>query len=74
MQRRRLRDQIYRLKMANYAAITILLMAAGWYFYETANLQFSPSVGPLILVAAGALIYLVVRGLLFRAKRRLKQL
>lgn len=74
LERRRLRDRIYRLKMANYAAISLLLVAAGWYFYETANLNLSPSIGPMILVGIGAVMYVVLRGLLFQSKRQLKQL
>jgi len=74
MERRRLRDRIYRLKMANYAAITVLLTAAGWYFYETAKMNASPSFGPLILTGIGAVFYVILRGLLFQSKRQLKQL
>lgn len=73
-ERRRLRDRIYRLKMSSYAAITLLLVAAGWYFYETADLDLAPSAGPLVLVAVGAVAYVVIRGLLFRARRALKSL
>ncbi len=73
-QRRRIRDRIYRLKMTSYAAITLLLAAAGWYFYETADLELTPSTGPLVLVAVGAVAYVIVRGLLFAAKRELKRL
>lgn len=74
VERRRLRDRIYRLKMSSYAAITLLLAAAGWYFYETADLDLTPSPGPLLLVAVGAVAYVIVRALLFKAKRELKQL
>jgi len=74
LQRRRLRDRIYRLKMSNYAAITVLLAAAGWYFYRSANLDFTPTTGPMVLVAIGAVFYVIVRGLLFQAKRQLKRL
>jgi hypothetical protein len=73
-QRRALRDRIYRLKMATYAAITLLLAAAGWYFYETSDLDLAPSAGPLILVSIGAVLYVICRGLLFQAKRQLKRL
>lgn len=74
LQRRKLRDRIYRLKMSSYAAITLLLAAAGWYFYESADLDLTPSVGPLVLVSVGAVAYLVVRALLFKAKRDMKAL
>ncbi len=72
--RRRLRDRIYRLKMFSYAAITLLLAAAGWYFYEASDMDITPSAGPVALVAVGAVAYVVVRGLLFRARRELKNL
>ena len=72
LSRRRLRDRIYRLKMASYAAISVLLAAAGWYFYEASDLDLTPSTGPLILVAVGAVAYVLVRALLFSAKRALR--
>lgn len=74
LERRRLRDRIYRLKMANYAAITVLLVAAGWYFYETADMDLAPSIGPMLLVGFGAVMYVILRGLLFQSKRQLKHL
>ena len=74
LERRKLRDRIYRLKMSSYGAITVLLAAAGWYFYETADMDITPSTGPIILVAVGSVAYVVVRGLLFKAKRELKAL
>ncbi len=72
LSRRRLRDRIYRLKMASYAAISVLLAAAGWYFYEASDLDLTPSTGPLLLVAIGSVAYVVVRAFLFSAKRALK--
>jgi len=74
MERRRLRDRIYRLKMSSYGAITLLLVAAGWYFYQNADLELRPTAGPLLLVAVGAVAYVIVRGLLFKAKREMKRL
>ncbi len=72
--RRRLRDRIYRLKMASYGAITLLLVAAGWYFYQTADLDLRPTAGPLVVVAVGAVAYVISRALLFKAKREYKRL
>ena len=72
LSRRRLRDRIYRLKMASYAAISVLLAAAGWYFYEASDLDLTPSTGHLVLVALGSVAYVIVRALLFAAKRALK--
>ncbi len=71
--RRRLRDRIYRLKMGSYAAISLLLAGAGWYFYQASQLELRPTVGPLCLVAVGAVAYVVVRALLFKSKRELKK-
>ncbi|MEM1412287.1 MAG: hypothetical protein AAGH19_08000 [Pseudomonadota bacterium] len=71
--RRRLRDRIYRLKMASYTAITLLLSAAGWYFYEASDLDLEPSAGPLLLVAVGSVAYVITRALLFKARRDLKR-
>jgi hypothetical protein len=72
--RRRLRDRIYRLRMASYGAITLLLVAAGWYFYQNADLEMTPSAGPIALVAVGSVAYLVTRALLFTARRAYKRL
>lgn len=71
--RRSLRDRVYRLKMASYGAITLLLVAAGWYFYESSDLDLTPSPGPLVLVAIGAVAYVITRGMLFKARRDLKR-
>jgi hypothetical protein len=73
-ERRSLRDRIYRLKMSSYAAITLLLAGAGWYFYETADLELTPSLGPIVLVALGSIAYVAVRILLFTNKRSLRNL
>lgn len=72
--RRRLRDKVYRLKMSSYLAITLLLAAAGWYFYEASDVNMTPSAGPILLVAVGSVAYVITRALLFKAKRDLKRL
>jgi polyferredoxin len=74
MQRRRLRDRVYHLKMASYAIMTLILAAFGWYWWESSSFQNRPSVGPMSLLAIGALAYLVNRFLLFRARRQMRQL
>lgn len=74
MQRRRLRDRIYRLKMGSYAAISLLLIACGWYWWESGDFSSAPTTVPIVLVAVGALSYLVIRGQLFVSKRRLRKL
>jgi hypothetical protein len=73
-ERRRLRDRIYRLRMFSYAAITMLLVACGWYWWGSRDFGTAPGPGPLILVAVGTLAYLVLRWLLFSARREMKKL
>jgi uncharacterized membrane protein YvbJ len=73
-ERRRLRDRIYRLRMTSYAAITALVAACGWYWWESRDFSGPPSIGPVTLMAAGTLGYVVVRGLLFNARRAMKKL
>jgi len=71
--RRIIRDQIYRLKMASYGALTLLLLAFAWYMADTAGLQQRASVGPYIMFTVGAAIYLVIRALLFKSAAALKK-
>jgi uncharacterized membrane protein YvbJ len=73
-ERRRLRDRIYRLRMASYTAIAVLLVAVGWYWWESRDFSSPPGMGPAILVAVGTVAYLVVRGLLFTTRREMKKL
>lgn len=72
--RRTIRDQIYRLKMTSYGALSLLLIAFAWYMTDTAGFQQQASVGPYILFTVGAAIYLVIRALLFKAANALKKL
>ena len=72
--RRKIRDRIYRLKMASYAALALLLAAFTWYMKDTAGFQHRASVGPYVLFAVGAAIYLVIRVLLFRFESVLKKI
>ncbi len=73
-QRRKLRDRIYHLKMTSYFAISLLLAACGWYWWESSDFSRPPSAVPIILVALGTVGYLVTRVLLFRAKKALRKL
>lgn len=73
-QRRRLRDRIYHLKMASYAAITVLLIAAAWYWWESSDFSRMPSMVPTALVATGTVAYIVIRALMFTARRELRSL
>ena len=72
--RRKLRDRIYHLKMTSYAALTLLIVAFGWYLQATQGLQYRSSTGPYILFAAGAVCYLVIRVYLYKYKMALKKL
>ena len=71
--RRKIKDQIYRLKMASYGALTLLLIAFAWYMTDSAGLQQRASAGPYILFTVGAVIYLLIRALLFKASSALKK-
>ena len=72
--RRKLRDRIYRLKMASYVALTLLIAAFGWYLAESAGLQYRPSAGPYALFTVGAACYLVIRIYLYKNKTALRKL
>ena len=73
-QRRKLRDRVYHLKMASYAALLLLVVAFGWFLVGTSNLQHMPSIGPYILFIVGAFCYLVIRIYLYKAKVALRKL
>ena len=72
--RRKLRDRVYRLKMASYAALTLLVAAFGWYWAETESFQYQSSMGPYLLFSLGAVTYLVIRVLLFKNKAALRKI
>jgi hypothetical protein len=72
--RRQLRDRVYHLKMASYAALTLLIAAFGWYLVDTSGFQYQSSVGPYGLFAAGAVCYLVIRVYLYKFKAALRKL
>lgn len=73
-QQRKARDRIYQLNMASYAVISLFVAGFGWYWWESAGYTQPSSSGPFITMSIAAIAYIVVRGLLFQAKRRLKQL
>lgn len=73
-QRRRLRDRIYHLKMASYGVITVFVAAFGWYWWSTSSFQQPSATGPVILLGLGMVGYVVIRILLFMAKREIKKL
>jgi hypothetical protein len=74
MTRRKLRDHVYHLKMTSYAVITFFLAAFGWYWWDTSGFQHQSSFGPILLLSLGTLAYLVIRVLMFRARRQLIKL
>jgi ribosomal protein L37E len=74
LQRRKMRDHLYHLKMTSYAVITLFLVAFSWYWYETAGFLEQSSIGPFVMLAIVSAGYLILRVLMFRAKRSLKQL
>lgn len=74
LQRRKLRDRIYYMKMSSYAALLLLIVAFSWFLVETSSFQQIPSTGPYILFGAGALCYLVIRVYLYKFKLALRKL
>lgn len=73
-QQRKARDRIYHLNMASYAVISLFVAGFGWYWWESSGYTQPTSSGPFITMSFAAVAYVAVRGLLFQAKRRLKQL
>ena len=74
VRRRQLRDHIYHLKMASYAALTLLIGAFGWYLTETTGFQFGSSAGPYVMFTIGSACYLVIRIYLYKFKAALRKL
>lgn len=71
--RRKLRDRVYHLKMASYAALTLLVASFGWYLVDTTSFQHRASAGPYVLFTIGAAIYLVIRVYLYKSRSALKK-
>jgi hypothetical protein len=71
---RKARDRIYHLNMASYAVISVFVAGFGWYWWESGGYTQPASSAPFITMSIAAIAYIVVRGLLFQAKRQLKQL
>ncbi len=72
--RRELRDRVYYLKMASYAALTLLLVAFAWYWVETESFRYQSSMGPYVLFAIGAIAYFVIRVFLFKSSLALRKI
>jgi hypothetical protein len=71
---RKARDRLYRLNMTSYAVITFFVAGFGWYWWESSGYTQPTGTGPFILMGLSAVAYLVVRGLLFQARRELRAL
>ena len=71
---RRARDKVYHLNMTSYAVITVFVAAFGWYWWSSGGFQHASGSGPFILMGISAVAYVVVRGFLFQAKRKLREL
>ena len=71
--RRKLRDRVYHLKMASYAALTLLVASFAWYLVDTSGFQQRASMGPYALFTIGAAVYLVIRVYLYRSRVALKK-
>jgi hypothetical protein len=73
--KRKLREQIYRLNMASYAVMATAILAFAWYFVASGGFQMPPGTnGPFYLMGIAAIGYLVVRVLLFRARKQKKSI
>ena len=72
--RRKLRDRVYHLKMASYAALTLLIAAFGWYIADTSGFQYRSSMGPYVMFIIGSACYLVIRVYLYKYKAALRKL
>ena len=55
--------------MFSYASMTLVIIAFAWYWVATGSFQAPANTnGPYYLMMVGALAYLVVRVLIFRAR------
>lgn len=70
---RKLRDRIYRLNMATYGLMGAVILAFAWQWAATGGFQLPADThGPYYLMIASAVIYLVVRISLYRARAQRK--
>ena len=72
--RRKIRDKVYRLKMASYLVLTLFMVAFGWYWFDTQSFVYKSSTGPFVLFGIAAIAYLVIRIYLFKYKSALKKI
>lgn len=71
---RKARDRIYHLSLASYIAVTLILVAFVWHWWSSNGFTQASSPGPLLLMGFTALAYVVIRAMLYQARRRLKEL
>ena len=71
---RQARQKVYQLNMASYAVISAFVAGFGWYWWDSAGYTEPAGRGPFILMGLAAVAYVVVRALLFRARRHWKEL
>ena len=69
--RRKMRDRVYHLKMISYAVMTAFLAAFGWYWWDSAGFARAAGVWPIAMLVVTGFAYLVMRGLLFTARKKL---
>ncbi len=71
---RRLRSRVYHLKLATYAVMALVVVAIGWLWVESGGfVLIIDHRGPFYLLLLGSAAYLVIRALLFRARRQQKE-
>ncbi len=71
---RQARDKVYRLNMTTYAVISVFVAGFGWYWWDTGGFLHTSSNGPFVVMGLSAVAYLLVRGLLFQARRKQRAL
>lgn len=69
---RRRREQIYRLRMASYTALTLFVAGVIWYWFSSNGFQSPPARGPILVMATGALAYFVLRVVTIWVRRQPK--
>jgi hypothetical protein len=59
--------------MSSYVALTLVLVAFGWYWMETESFTTRSPMGPYLVFTIGAAAYLVIRVYLFKFSQALKK-
>ena len=53
----------------SYLAITLFLAGFAWYWWDSKGFLQPPSIGPMLLMCAAAVAYIIVRAFLFQNRR-----